>query len=26
VEQQQIERLIDAHKPTHTAYILEMIN
>ena len=25
VEQQQMERLIDAHKPTHTAYILETI-
>jgi phage tail-like protein len=24
VEQKQIERLIDAHKPTHTAYILEI--
>jgi phage tail-like protein len=25
VEHQQIERLIEAHKPTHTAYILEMV-
>ncbi len=25
VDQKQIERLIDAHKPTHTAYILEMV-
>lgn len=25
VEQKQIERLIEAHKPTHTDYILEMI-
>jgi len=24
VDQEQIERLIDAHKPTHTAYILEI--
>lgn len=25
VEQKQIERLIDAHKPTHTAYIIELV-